>query len=384
MLTVSMDKIHSWILKREPEMLALLRTFVEIESPSHDKAAVDRLARVISAEWKKRGAQVKILPQRRCGNQIIATLPFRRKFGRQILVLGHMDTVYPLGTLAKTHFRIDRTRAWGPGTFDMKGGLVIALAAADALRLLELFPRRDVTLLWTSDEEVGSSESRTIIEREARKSEAVLVLEPAFGPRGCLKTERKGVGEAKLIVTGRSAHAGIDPEKGVNAVHELALQIARLAKFSNPGRGTTVQATVIHGGTATNVVPADASASVDLRAARLADGRALNRKLHALRPILRGAKLEVVGGINRPPMENTPRSRALFSQAQKLAAEMGIKLGEASTGGGSDGNFTAAVGAPTLDGLGAIGDGAHSPREHVLIRSLSERAALLAGLLATI
>lgn len=384
MSAVPLNKIHLWLRKREPEMLSLLRSFVEIESPSHDKAAVDRLSQAVASEWKQRGAKVEILRQHRCGNQMIVRLPFRRKSGRQILVLGHLDTVYPIGTLAKTPFRIDPERAWGPGTFDMKGGLVLALAAADALRAFELFPRRDVTLLWTSDEEVGSSASRLIIEREARKSEAVLVLEPSFGPRGCLKTERKGVGEARLIVTGRSAHAGIDPESGVNAVHELALQIARLLKFNNPRRGTTVQATVIGGGTATNVVPAEASASVDVRVARLADGRAVNRRLHSLRPILRGAKLKVVGGVNRPPMEKTLRSRALFAHAQQLAAEMGLKLGEASTGGGSDGNFTAAIGTPTLDGLGAVGDGAHSPREHVLIRSLSERAALLAALLATI
>ncbi len=384
MPTVPVSKIHSWLRKREPEMLALLRSFVEIESPSHDKAAVDRLVQLVAAEWKDRGAEVEVLKQSRWGNQIIAKLPFRKKFGGQILVLGHLDTVYPIGTLAKTPFRIRGNRAWGPGTFDMKSGPVMALAAADALRVLELFPRRDITLLWTSDEEVGSSASRSVIEREARKSEAVLVLEPAFGPAGCLKTARKGVGEAKLIVTGRSAHAGVDPQNGVNAVHELALQITRLLKLNNPSRGTTVQANVIEGGTVTNVVAAQASAFVDVRVARLADGRVLNRKLHALRPILSGANLKVIGGINRPPMEKTPRSRTLFAHAQKLAAEMGVKLGEASTGGGSDGNFTAAVGAPTLDGLGAIGDGAHSPREHVLISSLSERAALLTALLATL
>lgn len=384
MSTVPIKKLHSWLRNREPEILALLRSFVETESPSHDKTAVDRLAQNVAGEWKERGAKIEIVRQRRVGNEILAKLPFRRKFGRQILVLGHMDTVYPMGTLAKTPFRLDRTRAWGPGTFDMKGGLVIALAAVEALRAFELFPRRDITLLWTSDEETGSGESRSIIEREARKSEAVLVLEPSFGQDGCLKTERKGVGEAKLVVTGRSAHAGIDPQNGVNAVHELALQITGLLKLNNPKRGTTVQANVIGGGTVTNVVAAQASALVDVRVARLADGRALNRKLHALRPILPGAKIEIIGGVNRPPMEKTPRSRALFAHAQKLAAEMEVNLGEASTGGGSDGNFTAAVGAPTLDGLGAIGDGAHSPREHVLINSLSERAALLAALLVTI
>ncbi|MGH9711132.1 MAG: M20 family metallopeptidase, partial [Candidatus Acidiferrales bacterium] len=302
----------------------------------------------------------------------------------QLLVLGHLDTVYPVGTLAKTPFHIAGGRAWGPGTFDMKGGHAIALFAVDALRALCIPTRKKITFLWTSDEEIGSTTSRRAIESAARQSDAVFVLEPAFGSEGRLKTERKGVGEAELIVTGRSAHAGIDPESGVNAVHELALQIARLLKLNDPRRGITVQTNVIAGGTVTNVVPEHACALIDVRLARATDARALNRKLHALRPILPGARIEVRGGINRPPMERTPKAHALFLHAQELARQMGIGLREASTGGGSDGNFTAALGIPTLDGLGAVGDCAHSPREHAIIRFLSERAALLAGLLATL
>jgi glutamate carboxypeptidase len=381
---IPMRELHSWLRKRESEIVRLLRRMVEIESPSYDKASVDRFGEMLAKEWKSR-AHVRVLRQNRFGNHVRAELqPRRNGAGRQMLVLGHLDTVYPKGTLAKMPFRVTKGRAWGPGTFDMKGGLALAIAAVDALRALRIPPRRKVVFLWTSDEEIGSRASRKFIEHEARKSEAVFVLEPAFGPHGNLKTKRKGVGEAELIVTGRSAHAGIDPESGVNAVHELALQISRLLGWNDRKRGITVQANVIEGGTASNVVAARARALIDIRAARLADAHRLNRKLRALRPILRDAKLEVLGGLNRPPMERTPKSRVMFARAQELARELPLNIGEAATGGGSDGNFTAALGIPTLDGLGAVGDGAHSPREHILVSSLSERAALLAGLLATI
>jgi glutamate carboxypeptidase len=381
---IPINDLHSWLRKRETETLRLLRHMVEIETPTHDKAAVDRLGQIIAREWKRRSTSVRILRQKNSGNHVLVELRPRNSAGAQLLVLGHLDTVYPIGTLAKMPFRVSNGQAWGPGTFDMKGGLTIALAAIDALRALTISPRRKVVFLWTSDEETGSKSSRMFIEREARKSKAVFVLEPAYGPSGYLKTKRKGVGEAQLIVTGRSAHAGIDPESGINAVHELALQITRLLKWNDRKRGITVQANVIEGGTASNAVAASARALIDVRATRLADARSLNRKFQALRPILPGAKLEVLGGINRPPMEQTPGSRALFAHAQELAREMRLQLGEAATGGGSDGNFTSALGIPTLDGLGAVGDGAHSPREHILVSSLSERAALLAGLLATV
>lgn len=379
------NELHAWLRKHQRDTVRLLGRMIEIESPSHDKAAADRMSQLVAAEWRRRGAQVRLVPQRECGNQVVAEFePSHESAGRQLLVLGHLDTVYPIGTLAKTPFRVAKGLAWGPGAFDMKGGLTIALAATDAMRALKLSARRKIVFLWTSDEEVGSQASRAIIEREARKSEAVFVLEPSYGRDGSLKTERKGVGEATIIVTGRGAHAGIDPESGVNAVHELALQITRLLGWNDPKRGITVQANVIQGGTVTNVVPASARALVDVRVRRLADAQVLNRKLRALRPILPGAKVEVIGGVNRPPMERTPASQKLFDHAKRLAAEMQLDLGQAATGGGSDGNFTAALGIPTLDGLGAVGDGAHSPREHIRVSSLSERAALLAGLLTII
>jgi glutamate carboxypeptidase len=371
--------------KREGAMLRLLERLVRAESPSYDKSAVDGCAKIVAAEWRRRGARVRILRQRERGNHVRAELWLGR--GRpegQILVLGHLDTVYELGTLARMPFRIARGRAWGPGTFDMKSGLVIALFAAEALRRAHIVPRKRFVFLWTSDEEIGSQSSRRIIEREARRSDAAVVLEPALGPAGRLKTERKGVGTVELVVTGRAAHAGINPQDGVNAVHELALQIGHLVRLNNPRRGITLQPTVVEGGQFSNVIPDRAQAKFDVRVARLADARWLQEKLREVRPILKGASLKVRGGISRPPLERTAAVRNLFRHAQRLARGMGIALSEASTGGGSDGNFCAALGVPTLDGLGGVGSGAHSPREHVFIRTLPERAALLAGLLASL
>ena len=380
-----MHNLRRDLRKREKEIVRLLGQFVRCESPSHDKSAVDRMGEMVAREWRQRGAKVRVLRQKHHGNHVRAEiwLGAGRPTG-QILVLGHLDTVYPLGTLAKMPFRTAGGRAWGPGTFDMKAGLVLALAAVDALKATEICPRKRLVFLWTSDEEIGSETSRRVIEREARRSDAVLVLEPAYGRDGKLKTARKGVGTAEVIVTGRAAHAGIDPGAGVNAVHELALQIARLAKMNEPRRGITVQATVISGGTVSNVVPDHARAEVDIRYSYSADAAKLDRKLRGLRPILNGARIEIRGGINRPPLERTAGVRKLFSHAQLLMREMGLALGETSTGGGSDGNFTAALGVPTLDGLGAVGDGAHSRGEHVIIRALPERAALIAGLLASL
>jgi len=367
--------------KHESQMVRLLGRFVRAESPSTDKAAVDRFGHLVAAEWRRRGARVQILRQRACGDHVRAELFLGHGRPRgQILVLGHLDTVYDVGTLARMPFRIARGRAWGPGTFDMKSGLVIALFAVDALRRAGLRPSRRLVFLWTSDEEIGSESSRAIIEREARQSDAVLVLEPADGPRGNLKTARKGVGEVVLVVHGRAAHAGLNPEDGVNAVHELALQVARLMRLNNPRRGITVNANVIEGGTRTNVIAERAQARVDLRVTRKADIPKLERLIRSVRPVLKGARLEVRGGIGRPPMEQR-MARALFQRAKELARRMGFELRESFVGGGSDGNFTAALGVPTLDGLGGVGAGAHSSHENVVIRALSERAALLAGLL---
>ncbi|MGH9735771.1 MAG: M20 family metallopeptidase [Candidatus Acidiferrales bacterium] len=388
---INVREILLFLRGRQNEMVRLLEKFVRCESPSLDKEAVDRMGKIVAAEWQTRGAQVRVLQQPKRGNQVRAEIGAGtgRSAGGpsvagQLLVLGHMDTVYPFGMLASMPFRLSGGRAWGPGTFDMKSGIVLALFAVDALRALKIAPRKRLVFFWCSDEEIGSESSRKLFEAEARRSDAVFVAEPALGSDGRLKTARKGVGSAEVIVTGRSAHAGIEPERGVNAVHELALQIERLMKMNDPRRGITVQATVVGGGTVSNVVPDHARAEVDIRFARLSDSKQLDRKIRSLRPILPGAKIEVRGGINRPPLERTKEGAKLFAHAQSLMREIGITVDEASTGGGSDGNFTSALGIPTLDGLGPVGDGAHSPREHVVIRRLPERAALLAGLLATV
>lgn len=385
--TAPMRKLLAAARPREAAMVRLLGELVRCESSSYDKPGIDRLARLLAAEWSRRlgKASVRLLRQREWGD--VVRVDWKPAGGRaegQIFVIGHMDTVYERGTLAHMPFRVSRGRAMGPGTFDMKGGLVIALGAVDALLACGIAPRKRIVFLWTSDEEIASRAVRPVIEREARRSDAVLVLEPAAGPKGLLKTARKGVGDFVLTVTGKAAHAGLDPGAGVNAVHELALQIARVIRFNDPRRGTTVNADIIKGGTRSNVIADAARAVVDARCTRMSDVRTLTRQFRSLRPILHGAKLEVTGGINRPPMERSAGGVALFRQAQRLGREMGLQLGETMVGGGSDGNFTAALGIPTLDGLGAVGNGAHSPDEFIVVRSLPERAALLAGLLATL
>jgi len=369
--------------RRRQEMLRVLARFVRAESPTDSKPAVDRFGRMVASEWRKLGAGVKVLRQRRQGDHLRVTWPAQTSRDRQILVLGHLDTVYGLGTLRRMPYRVAHGRAFGPGTFDMKGGLVIALFAVEALARADWRPPRPIVFLWTSDEETGSATSRALIEREARRSAAVLVLEPASGLDGRVKTQRKAVGTAELTVTGRAAHAGINPEEGVNAIHELALQIGRIAGLNDSKRGITVSPTLVEGGTRSNVIPATARAIFDLRAQRASDMRTLERSLRTLRPILPEAQLTVRGGFSRPPLERRS-SAALFARARELSNSIGRALDEASTGGGSDGSFTAALGVPTLDGLGAVGEGAHGANENVLVDALPERAALLARLLATL
>jgi glutamate carboxypeptidase len=374
---------------RLPEMLSLLRAFVVTESPSLEKAAVDRCYAVIAKPWRRlSGARVDRIAQKHRGDHLRITWApasgSKRPTG-QLLVLGHYDTVYASGTLRKMPFRISGGKAYGPGTFDMKAGIVQALFAAEALQRLPAGdqPRKHIVFLWTSDEEIGSESSRKLIETEARRSDAVFVLEPSFGPQGALKTERKGVGEAELIAHGRASHAGLAPQDGINAIHEIARQIARLETWNDLRRGVTINAGTIEGGTRTNVIPEVARVQLDLRATTVADMRQLERRLHALKPELKGSRLEVTGGFSRAPLERK-MSAALFTRARALASEMDLTLEERSVGGGSDGNFTAAAGIPTLDGLGAVGDGAHSSHEHILTKTMPQRAALLAALLQSV
>ena len=368
---------------RLQQMLETLRELTLLESPSLEKHPADRCCGFLANQWMLRGALVELLKQKHRGDHLrVVWPPSLPRTSGQLLILGHYDTVYPTGTLSRMPFRIASGKAFGPGAFDMKAGIVQALFALEALQHSKIPFRKRLVFLWTSDEEIGSGSSRSRIETDARRSDAVFVVEPSLGPRGLLKTSRKGVGEARLIVHGRASHAGLTPEKGVNAIHELAAQIVRIEKWNNFRRGITVNADIIEGGLRTNVIADRAKAILDLRAWRVFDMRAVEKRLKSLKPIHRGAKVEIHGGFDRPPMERK-HSATLFARAKSLAKQLGFSLGEAAAGGGSDGNFTAALGVPTLDGLGAVGGGAHSAHEHVLTKTLPQRAALLAALLAT-
>jgi glutamate carboxypeptidase len=379
--TPNPKELLSLLKPRLPEMLATLQRLVSIESPSLEKAPADKCCDVLAAEWRKRGATVERIAQKHHGDQLrITWWPSKTRLTGQFLVLGHYDTVYASGTLKKMPWRVSAGKAYGPGVFDMKAGIAHAIFALETLQQTKAPLTHRLVFLWTSDEEIGSDVSRKIIEAEARRSDAVFVLEPSLGPKGLIKTARKGVGEAELIVHGRASHAGLAPQEGINAIHELSRQLTRIQEWNDPRNGVTVNADVIEGGTRVNVIAESARAVLDLRALRVADMDRLERKLKALRPILPGARLEIRGGFNRAPLERK-MSAALFTKAKALAAQMGISLGESTAGGGSDGNLTAALGIPTLDGLGAVGHGAHSHDEHILVNTMPARAALLAALL---
>ncbi len=368
---------------RLPEMLSTLQKLVVAESPSLEKVPADRCCDLLAAEWRKRGARVERIAQKLRGDQLRVTWwPQKSRTAGQYLVLGHYDTVYSSGTLGKMPFRVSAGKAYGPGIFDMKAGIVQALFALETLQQTKAPLLHRLLFLWTSDEEIGSDASRKLIESEARRSDAVFVLEPSLGPKGLIKTARKGVGEAELIVHGRASHAGLAPQEGINAIHELSRQLMHIEQWNDFRRGVTINADIIEGGTRTNVIAERARAILDLRALRVSDMRRLEHKLHSLRPCLPGAKLEIRGGFNRAPLERK-RSAALFAKAKSLAGQMGLTLGESTAGGGSDGNLTAALGIPTLDGLGAVGHGAHSADEHIFINTMPARAALLAALLVS-
>lgn len=357
-------------------MIATIRQFVECESPSDDPAAIGRFIELVS------DTVAPFAAVRRFGTHLVCEmrLPGRKKSGRT-LVLGHSDTVWPMGTLRAMPFRQERGRLWGPGVFDMKAGIVFFLFAARALRELDVPVPSHVLLQLNSDEEVGSESSRALTEKNAARSQAVLVLEPGTGLAGKVKTARKGVGGFRLVVRGKASHAGLDHQTGASAVLELARQIAKISTFTQLKRGITTNPGVISGGTRSNVVAAEARAEIDFRVIRARDAVALERKFRALRPFDRRCSLEVDGGLNRPPMERSAGTVRLFRLAQKLARELGVELEESNSGGGSDGSFTAALGVPTLDGLGAVGEGAHAVHESILIDRMADRTALLAKLI---
>lgn len=373
----------TYFQERRDAIVETIRQMVEIESPSDNKQAVDKLGRWLASKFEALGGHSKFHRVADFGDHLQVDFPGRDR-RKPVLLLGHIDTVYPLGTLASMPCRISEGRLWGPGSLDMKAGVAFMLYALDSLRGQDGTLSRAVTVLLVSDEEVGSDSSRRITEEVAKRSGAVLVLEPSFGLQGALKTARKGVGQYQLRVSGVAAHSGLDFEKGQSAILELARQIERVSKFTDLKRGLTVSVGLVRGGTRVNVVPAEATATIDIRIAKAADGTAVDRKLHSLKPVNRKCKLHLSGGIDRPPLERTPAVVSLFRLASDLAKQLGIKLSEAAVGGGSDGNLTAALGIPTLDGLGAVGEGAHAANESILISECPRRTALLASLIEAV
>jgi glutamate carboxypeptidase len=377
----------NWCSADRDVMIDCLRRAVEIESPSGQREAINSMAQFFAAEIESAGGRAELLQHAEAGAAVLGDFPangraHNRLDSRPILLLGHHDTVWELGTLASMPFGVRAGRAYGPGIFDMKSGVVCALWSLRALNALAVLRTRPVRIFLNPDEEVASRAFRKRLEDEARQCAAVLVLEPAAAG-GALKTARKGVGEFRITVRGKSAHAGINPAAGVNAITELARVILQVTELADPAHGVTLTPGVISGGTRSNVVPEVARASIDARVPSMKDARRIERLIRGLRPADGHAKIDVEGGINRPPLEHK-RAAALFAQARELGLRMGMELAEASTGGGSDGNFTAALGIPTLDGLGGVGDGAHARHEHVIVRELPRRAALIAALLATI
>lgn len=369
--------------ERKDRIVETIRKLVEIESPSDNKQAVDRIAAFLREKFEDLGGRAQFHRNAEFGDslQVTFTSPAAPK---PVLLLGHYDTVYPLGTLANMPCKIKNGRLLGPGVLDMKSGIALMLHAIEALQTWHGTLPRPVTVFLVSDEEVGSHSSRRITEKLARDSAGVLVLEPAAGLKGAVKTERKGVGEYTLRVRGVASHAGLDPGKGHSAILELARQITVIAKFSNLREGVSVNPGVIAGGTRANVVAAEASVAIDVRIKRAKQAAAIDRKMRSLKTFDKHCRLEISGGINRLPMERTAGVAALYKKAQSFAREMGWNLEEAAVGGGSDGNFTAGMGIPTLDGMGGVGDGAHAVHEYVLISELPRRALLLAGMIERI
>jgi glutamate carboxypeptidase len=367
--------------RSEVALLDLVRRLVLAESPSDDKKAVDGCMALAAVHTTALGGKVRFHRQRVFGDILEARFGPRKKSGspKPILLLGHLDTVWPLGTLKAMPIRVADGRLWGPGTLDMKAGVAMAFTAIGLLAEAGML-RREIVLLLNSDEEVGSPVSRPITERLAGECAAVFVLEPAQGL--AYKTARKGIGNWRIEVKGIASHAGVDFEKGASAIRELARVVETVSSWTDLKRGFTVSVGLVGGGSKTNVIPAEAWAEVDVRIARKADGSRIERKFAALKPTDKRCSLNVTGGINRPPMERTRGTVQLYRRARSLAGELGFELDEAATGGASDGNFTSALGIPTLDGMGAVGEGAHASHESILLEHLAPRTALLAGLLA--
>ena len=366
---------------RQAEMIQKISELVNIESPSSNKIAVDRTVSLVGSWCESEQGRVKLHRQSEFGDLLEVSFgPRRPSSTSPLLLLGHLDTVWEMGTIKGMPYRREGNRISGPGILDMKAGVVMGLTAIQILRDLKAL-NRQVKLLLHSDEEIGSPVSRTVTENVARQCGEVYVLEPAQGRQGAYKTARKGVGHYRLEVTGVAAHSGVDFSAGHSAILELAHQIERISGLTNSRAGITVNSGVIGGGTRRNVVAANAWAEIDVRTSTIRDAARIDRALRGLRAVDKGCKLRVSGGVNRPPMERTNETAALFRRARHLASALGFALEEASTGGGSDGNFTSALGIPTLDGTGAVGAGAHAAHEHILTEHLAPRTALLAAMI---
>ncbi len=367
--------------EKQEETITFLKTLVECESPTNHAAGINRVNELLIEATQ--GLATPRIIKGKNGNHL--RLEFKlgaRRDAPQILAIGHSDTVWELGTLKTMPFRRDSERLWGPGVLDMKSGLAFFITAMKILRETNTPVPNRVVLLTVADEETGSATSRFHTEAEALKSHCVFVLEPGTGLEGKLKTARKGIGAYSLHITGRASHAGVDFKSGASAILEAARQIQRLAKFTNLKQGTTVNPGIIHGGTRTNVVAAEAHVEIDIRITRPEHAQTLDQKIRALQPFNKRCQLKIEGGLNRPPMERTKSIADLFKKARRLGKELGLNLEESATGGGSDGNFTAALGIPTLDGLGSVGEGAHATNESILISRIPDRIALLAALTA--
>ncbi|MEO6726679.1 MAG: M20 family metallopeptidase [Blastocatellia bacterium] len=370
---------------RQQAILDVIRLLVEQETTSREEARLNEIAGSVAARLRELGGEIELTPQPGYGTHLRARFDFGcDPTTPRLLIIGHLDTVWPVGTLERMPFRVTpEGAAHGPGIFDMKSGVVLITESLNAIRILGLQTRRPITLLLTCDEEIGSKTSRPLVEEEARRSVAALVLEPPV-PGGVVKTGRKGIGVFNIRAIGRAAHAGLDPRKGINAIVELSHQVARLAAMSDHERGVTISVGLMNGGTALNVVPAEATAKADVRFWTQEDGEQIENQIRGLKPVLEEAQLEITGGINRPPMPRSEKNVALYEHAKVLAAEIGFDLKDTVVGGGSDGNFTAAMGVPTLDGLGVDGAGAHADHEHILISDIPRRAALLTRLMQTV
>jgi len=372
------ERLHHFE-SRQDQMVQTIREFVEIESPSDNKLAADRMGSLLAGRFQALGGRAHVHRAEDFADSVQINFPGRQGL-KPVLLLGHFDTVYPLGTLASMPCRIQDGRLHGPGVLDMKSGIALMLFAIQALQEWHRGLPRPVIVFLVSDEEVGSYSSRKITEALARDSAAVLVLEPAANG-GAVKTARKGVGEYSLTVKGVAAHAGLEPGSGHSAIIELAHQIIAVSQVNDLRRGLSVNPGVIRGGTRTNVIAAHATVEIDARIRNAKQAALLDRKLRSLRPFDKRCELTLEGGINRMPMERNAGVIALYKKAQAIASQVGWKLEEAAVGGGSDGNFTAGMGIPTLDGLGGAGEGAHAVHEHIVISQLSRRALLLAGMI---